>query len=466
VVFSSVCWRTQNWCEVEVELPGWEAEPGLSYEGEEIEVQVLEAERDEEGRLRWAKLGFIADLPPLGYRAYRLVERTRALIQALVCEENEVSNAFFRLRVNPENGIVEIFDKRGKMVLRGNELNIENDIGDLYYHRHMFFELIKNDSGEGIYYGTFKPDSFRVERGPLKLKLVVEEGYYCLRWPYRLFDKFETKLYKHRVLDVIKEIIVYRDLPRIEFVTRVNSRYPNTRLRVRFDTFKERMQYYRETQFGVVREPTELFASLERTGTAAGIPSFQSWCCYGDGTRGVIFMNRGLPATEIEGSNVYLTLLRSVGILSADGEAGPLIPTPDALELNRDYTFEYAVEAYSGDCADAEVYERGRAFHRSVVAVQADRTGDMPQELSFLSLSVDNLILSAFKKADDGDAVILRFFEAKGEQTTCECTFFRRVKRVVLTDLLENEEGELRTEGNKVTVMFRPFEILTLKVEL
>lgn len=63
-------------------------------------------------------------------------------------------------------------------------------------------------------------------------------------------------------------------------------------------------------------EPTELFASLEKAGTSSGIPNFLSWLCYGDGTRGMTFMNKGIPATEIRDSKVYLTLLRSVGILS------------------------------------------------------------------------------------------------------------------------------------------------------
>jgi alpha-mannosidase len=235
----------------------------------------------------------------------------------------------------------------------------------------MFFELIKNESGEGVHYGAFRPQSFKIESGPLKSRIIFSAGYYCFRWPYRLFEKFETKLYRHKVMDFTKEVIIYRDLPRIEFITRVKSRYPNIRLRVKFDTFKERMVYFRETQFGVVPEPTELFASLERTGTPAGIPNFLSWFSYGDATRGITFMNRGIPATEIRDSRVYLTLLRSVGILSADAEAGALIPTPDALELNKDYTFEYALKHHDGDWKESKAYKHGQEYHHLPLAVQS-----------------------------------------------------------------------------------------------
>ncbi len=466
VVFNPLPWKMKNWCEVDLELKGLEKEPGLKYGEEEIESQILSLEKDSAGKIIQAKLGFFADLPPMGYKVYKVVERSKEPEKAIEIKENVIENSFFRLKVAPETGIIEAFDKKGNLLVKGNELNIENEIGDLYHHRHMFFELIKNESGEGIYYGTFKPESFRIENGPLKSRIILDEGYYCLRWPYRLFEKFETKLYKHKVLDITKEVVIYRDLPRIEFTTKVKSRYPNIRLRVKFDTFMERMVYFRETQFGVVPEPTELFASLEKTGTPAGIPNFLSWFCHGDGTRGITFMNKGIPASEIRGSKVYLTLFRSVGILSADGDAGPLIPTPDALELDRDYTFEYALQHHDGDWKQSEAYKHGQEFHHLPLAVQASSKGDLPQEFSFLELKPNNLILSALKKAEDSDKVILRFFETKGESTMAEVRLFRSIKRATAVNLLEQEEYDLKPEHNKLSMDVKPFEIVSLKLDL
>ena len=69
-------------------------------------------------------------------------------------------------------------------------------------------------------------------------------------------------LYKYKTLDICKEVVVYRDIPRIEFVTRIDNKYPNVRLRVKFDTGIERKLYFRETQFGVVSEPTEYLSLI------------------------------------------------------------------------------------------------------------------------------------------------------------------------------------------------------------
>ncbi len=466
VVFNPLTWRMTNWCEVDLELgEGWKREPGLE-DKEEIESQVIEVVRDSQGNIKRAKLGFMVDLPPLGYKVYRLVERKKTPTSEIKSEENEVENSFFRVKTDPETGIIEVFDKKGKRLVKGNELNIENEIGDLYYHRHMFFELIKNESGEGLRYGSFKPKSSRIERGPLKSRIIFESEYYCLRWPYRMLDKLKPKLFSYKALDVSKEVIIYRDLPRIEFVTKIDSNYPQIRLRVKFDTLKERMVYFRETQFGVIPEPTEQFTAVEEKKLIpTGIPNFLSWFYYGDGTRGVTFMNKGMPATEIRGSSVYQTLFRSVSVLSADGEAGPLVPTPGALELG-EHTLEYALQPHDGDWIQAEAYKFGQEYPHHSLPIQANAGGNLSSEFSFLKISPDNLILSALKKAENSDEVILRFFETKGEATKAKIEFFREIKRAALVNLLEREEQELAVEDNKLKLEVKPFEIVTLKLRL
>jgi alpha-mannosidase len=464
IVFNPLTWSVTNWCEADLELERWEKEPGLRCGEEEIESQILEVKRDSEGKIKHAKLGFVADLPPMGYKVYRVIERTMEPQKAIEVKGDVIENSFFKLKINPETGIIEVFDKLGKLLVRGNELNIENEIGDLYYHRYMFFELIKNESGEGLRYGAFKPKSFKIEKGPLKSRMIFENEYYCLRWPYRMLDKLKPQLYRYKVMDISKEVVIYRDLPRIEFITKVDNKYPNIRLRVKFDTKKERMVYFRETQFGVVPEPTEQFAiAEEKKEIPAGIPNFLSWFCHGDGTRGITFMNKGIPATEIKEGSVYLTLFRSVGSLSADGEAGPLVPTPDALEL-RDYTFEYALQHHDGDWRQSEAYKHGQEFHHSPLSVQTKAEGDLPQEFSFLELKPNNLILSTLKKAEDSNEVILRFYETKGESTMAEVKLFRKIKRATVVNLLEQEEYELKPEHNKLTIDVKPFEIVTLKL--
>ncbi|MBA7535092.1 Mannosylglycerate hydrolase [subsurface metagenome] len=447
VVFNPLPWRTSNWVETNLDLP----------EGEKEQVGA------EDKEVKSVKGGFVADVPPLGYKVYKVIPEEKKPADKIRVDGNKIETPFFNLKVGEKNGIIEVFDKAGNLLVSGNEIVIEDEVGDLYYHRSRFpDELIKSESGEGFTYGSFKPKSFRIEEEGSRVKVVFENEYYCLTWPYRLKERFPPMLYKYKTLDICKEVVVYRDIPRIEFVTRINNNYPNIRLRVKFDADIERKIFFRETQFGVIAEPTEYFTRAGGT-QPSRIPNFMSWFDVSDGVRGITFMNKGLPAVEIIKDSVYITLLRSVYGLSADGIAGPLVPTQDALEL-KSYTFEYALQPHNGDWQQAEMYKQAQEFHHLPISIQADSSGELPSESSFIEISPNNLILSALKKAEDSDEVILRFFETKGETTEAEVKLFRALSRLTLVDLLEREECELPFEGNKFRLEVKPFEIVTLKL--
>jgi Alpha-mannosidase len=455
----------RNWVEVDLKLPErWEGNIGVSDGSVAIETQVMGLKKDEQGRIKEAKLGFTCEVPPLGYKVYKVVPGKREIESKIKVAGEGVETPFFNLTVDKGNGIIEVYDKDGTLLVKGNEFFIDDEIGDLYHHRSRFADLIKSESGEGLEYGSFKPKSFKIEEGPLQTKIIFEDEYYCLTWPYRLKERFPPVLYKYKTLDIHKEVVVFRDLPRIEFVTRVKNEYPNIRLSVKFDVGFERKVYYRETQFGVTSEPTEYFFRTEGF-KPSGIPNFLSWFDLSNGIRGITFMNKGLPANAIMGSSVFIRLFRSVYGLSADGTAGPLVPTPDALEL-RPYTFEYAIQLHDGDWRQAEMYKKAQDFPHAPLCIQSDSKGNLPVEYSFLKVSPDNIILSALKKAEDSEEVILRFFETKGETTMAELELFRPIKRAGVADLLEREMCELKADGNKLRLEVKPFEIVTLKLEL
>ncbi len=175
-------------------------------------------------------------------------------------------------------------------------------------------------------------------------------------------------------------------------------------------------------------------------------------------------MNKGLPAVEIVKGSAYITLFRGVYGLSADGIAGPLVPTPDALELKR-YTFEYAVQLHDGDWRQAEMYKQAQEYHHLPIPIQAEGNGDLPAEFSFIELSPNNLILSALKRDEDSDDVILRFFETKGEASLARVEVFREIKTVARVDLLEREDVEIPFTRRGFTLQVNPFEIITLKLK-
>jgi alpha-mannosidase len=374
--------------------------------------------------------------------------------------------------VDEGTGIVEVYDKSGGLLVKGNELIIEDEVGDLYFHHSRLDRPIHTEGGGGLAYGDFKPVAFNIEQGGLRVKVTLEEEYHSLRWPYRLLDKYKPRVYSPRSIEINKEVIAYRDIPRIDFVTRVNNKHPDVRIMSKFDTGIMQPEYFRETQFGVIREPGKFISDV-----SFRVP-FLSWVDCGSEDRGVTFLSRGAPMNEMGEGYIYLTLLRSVSVLSADGESGPFIPTPDATEI-RAYAYEYALYPHPNTWKESQSFRVASAFNHPLTASQICVGDEVPRERSFMELRPDNLLLTAVKKAEDGSGVVIRFYETKGEKTRANLDLAWEISKACHVNLLEEEVADVGFDSS-IPVQFggmgisfsssleldvEPFEIVTLKLD-
>jgi alpha-mannosidase len=458
-VFNPNNWETTDWVEAELELPTeWNENIGLSLNGEEIPSDMLEFVRREEGGNIKARLGFIATVPPMGYRLYQLIKKTKAYDCGIEVDGNEVTNKFFKLSIDSQTGIVTVFNKDGRKILEGNELVIDQEIGDLYFHKTQFDDLIGSESGKGIHFSTFIPKELTVERGPVRTVITFKDSFYCLQWPYYLTDKFGSIFQRQKTLDICKQIMVYHDIPRIGFRTTINSSQSHIRIRVRFDTCMVVPNYTRQTQFGVIDLP--LTETLEES---FRFPSL-NWFNSQEKGHGLAFFSRGVPINEIKAGNIYCTLLRSVSVLSTDGQSGPLIPTPKAMELG-EHTYTYAVYPHSGDWRKAGIHQRGHEYNHRLFAIQTN-SQNLNREFKTFILNPDNLIISALKKAEKDDTVIVRFFETKGEKCRATLQVPNQIKSASIVNMLEEYESKLYIKDGLLEMDVLPFEIVTLKLAL
>ena len=85
---------------------------------------------------------------------------------------------------------------------------------------------------------------------------------------------------------------------------------------------------------------------------------------------------------------------------------------------------------------------------------------------SMLSLEGDGVLVSAVKRAEDGDGVIVRLYEADGKDAEAVLTFDRQVKSAAMADVLERgvPGGECRPEGCEVTARIPAYSIRTILV--
>lgn len=205
VVFNPLNWERMDVVETWVELPraveSFEVRDG---EGQVVPFEVAEAEGPA-GRVRGARIRFLATVPGLGWSTFHLVRSDQPLpmvTKLAGAEQVEVENDFYRLRLSADagGGIVSLVDKElGEELIAaergpGNELiSIEEDIAD---HPEPPWEVMTKVGGRRYHSRDF-PARMEVWQGPVTTRVRVRGRFKdCTR---------------------VQEVVLVRGLRRIEF---------------------------------------------------------------------------------------------------------------------------------------------------------------------------------------------------------------------------------------------------------
>ena len=206
-----------------------------------------------------------------------------------------------------------------------------------------------------------------------------------------------------------------------------------------------------EIPYGTIDRPTTRNNSWEKA--QFEVPAMR-WADLGDGKQGLSVLNQGKYGYDAVGNMLRLTLLRS-----------PTWPDPEADQGH--HHFHYALYPHAGTWKDALTVRHGWEYDYPLTAVVTTaHAGALPGEHSFASVSPENVVLTAVKKAEDADGLIFRAYEWAGKNATAEFHLPPGATSATVTNLMEKPEGSsLAVTGDVVKVPIHPYEILTIRVD-
>lgn len=214
-------------------------------------------------------------------------------------------------------------------------------------------------------------------------------------------------------------------------------------LKVAFPVTVRAMNATYEMQFGNVERPTHF-------NTPGDLAKFEvplhKWFDLSEHGFGVSILSESKYGGSVLGNVMRLSLLRA-----------PSSPDPKADRGK--HVFSYAIVPHQDGWREAEIVAEAAAFNSPMLL----SVGNLARR-SFVSVDSSNLVLDTMKKAEDSDALILRFYECHGARGIAHVKLDVPFKSARLCNLLEDPGAKLKVSGDEIKIEYRPYEIVSVLV--
>lgn len=373
-----------------------------------------------EGKHLW-----VEDIPAFGWK----VVVPEPTTETIVANENKLENKNIAITFDDKGDIVSLWDKTycRELVKKGETLNSLIVCED-YPKEYDAWELAS--------YHTDK--WWPVEK--LISATTVREG---ARSGIRFVKKYLNST-------ITQTVYLYEQGNRIDFVTEVDWNETHQMLKAVFplDIQTDKVTY--EIQFGHLERPSHRNTSWDE---ARFEVCGHKWADLSENGYGVSLLNDCKYGYSALGNTLSLSLIKS-----------PTYPNPVADQGH--HSFTYALLPHAGGFPEGGTVSQAYDLNVPLLAMPLNKQeGSLSEQYSFIQCDKENIIIETIKQAEDGERIIIRFYEAFCMRTTVTLTFGFDVKAVYVCDMLENECRQLSLNENSVTMDVGCFEIVTLAVE-
>ncbi|MCU0644717.1 MAG: glycosyl hydrolase-related protein, partial [bacterium] len=256
--------------------------------------------------------------------------------------------------------------------------------------------------------------------------------------------------HRHNESTYIQNMIVYHNLARIDFPCTVDWREIGTR-----ETGSQFLKVAFPFNLGAESQATfEIpFGTIQREANGHEYPS-QKWMDLGDADFGVSLVNDCKYGCDVDHNVMRLSLLRCSY-------------EPDPVPDKGIHHFAYAILPHQGDWKSANTLRAGYELNQPLIPVATDQhQGHFPLSRSFVFCSAENVIITAFKKCEDDNSLILRCYEIQGMPCEAQFRFSFNILQIRETDLLERnvDDASLEIKNNSFHIAINPYEIRTFRI--
>ncbi|MCX6538499.1 MAG: glycosyl hydrolase-related protein [Acidobacteria bacterium] len=397
--------------------------------GRDVPAQVLERRGSE------ARVLFVAEMPPVGYKVFDVTPATAAApSSSLRITSQSLENARYTVKVDSNGDIASVFDKSaGRELLRAPvRLELRDDPSPDKPAWRILWTTVNAAPREY----PIAPVVRIIERGPVRVALEITR--------------------KAAGSTFVQRVMLTDGGDRVDVENLVDWKSPNTLLKAsfRFQASNPKATY--DLGLGTIERGNNTPDHYE-------VPA-QKWADLTDasGQFGVAVVNDSKYGWDKPADDVLrLTLLHT-----AKAKA---YPYESANDLGH-HRFVYAIAGHAGDWRAGQVPARAAALNQPLLPFQTTaHPGVLGRSISLLSIdSADGQVaVRAFKRAEDDEAIVVRLQEQYGRPGRVRVTLpAGEIVAAREINAAEEPVGSFPSSGRSISVDLKPYQPRTFALTL
>lgn len=249
---------------------------------------------------------------------------------------------------------------------------------------------------------------------------------------------------------IIQTIRLKNGSTRLDFETEIDWHEDHVLLKAAFPLNIHADSAKYEIQFGHINRPTHCNTSWDE---AKFEVCGHKWVDMSENGYGVSLLNDCKYGFSTEQNTLKISLLKAA-----------TYPNPEADRGH--HSFTYSLFPHSGSFAEGGTVKEAYLLNNPLIAKEVGKADNayLPDSFGLVSSSYDGFVIETIKKAEDGDGIIIRGYEAYNGKASVSLDFGFDAKEAYLCDLTENRDKKLEIHGNSVGFEISNFEIVTLRI--
>ena len=397
--------------------------------GKEVPSQVIKKQGKE------FDIVFLADVESTGFKVYdvRSSDKKCKIKTDLTVTEHTLENSKYRLIFNKNGDIASIIDKELNVQLLDKpiKLALHNNLGELNYPS---WEIRKEDIESEPYLYANTPEFEILENGPARIAVKVS---------------------RHAQSSKIEQVITLESGGQfIKVDNFIDWQERRTLLKAQFPFTCENEEATYDLGLGCIRRSNNQDNLYE-------VPA-QKWADISGEDYGVsVFSDCKYAWDKPNNNTLRLTCIHTpAGAFTKDARQ-------DLQDIGRNI-FSFGIFAHKGDLS-SKTAQQSQLFNSPLAAFQTSsrRNGALSDSFSLLKVGSNNIIVRAIKKADRDDDIVIRVNSSSTKEIkNAEISFFADILEANETYGSEEIIKKAKTEGNKLILSLKPYEIKTFKLRL